>query len=250
MTIDILKKEDQVRGSFDGGRILENKPVGFPQEGGRLRPYSNLFYWANAWSDEGGLIDTHPHQGFEIMSFVIEGEIEHFDTKNNKWFALGSGGAQIIRAGSGISHAERLNPGGRMFQIWFDPNLEESLNEDASYDDYKHEDFPVEKAEGRTTKTYKGDGAPIGMKTPGVSIYEISFDAGKHKLELNDGVVYSAYVLDGSIEIDGYVAIKDDFIKIDKEKKLELSAESESKLFIIENPADLEYKTYLERFGR
>ena len=67
MRISITPKEKQGVGQFNGGQILENKPIGFPQDGGNQRSYSNLFYWAHAWSDEGSLLGEHPHKGFEIV---------------------------------------------------------------------------------------------------------------------------------------------------------------------------------------
>jgi len=39
---------NQAYGEFNGGGIIENKPIGFTQDGGKLKPYSNLFYWAHA----------------------------------------------------------------------------------------------------------------------------------------------------------------------------------------------------------
>ena len=50
MSISIYKKENQADGNFNYGEILEKKPIGFPQDGGKLKPYSNLFYWAHAWT--------------------------------------------------------------------------------------------------------------------------------------------------------------------------------------------------------
>ena len=72
MSVKITTKENQASGSFAGGVILENKPIGFPQDRGQQKPYSNIFYWANAWSDKGGLIGEHPHKMFEIMSFILD----------------------------------------------------------------------------------------------------------------------------------------------------------------------------------
>ena len=46
MPIDIIPKDQQASGQFNGGEIIENKPIGFPQDGGDVKPYSNLFYWA------------------------------------------------------------------------------------------------------------------------------------------------------------------------------------------------------------
>ena len=50
MSISIYTKENQADGNFNYGEILEKKPIGFPQDGGNLKPYSNLFYWAHAWA--------------------------------------------------------------------------------------------------------------------------------------------------------------------------------------------------------
>ena len=50
MAVKAYTKENQANGNFNGGEILEKKPIGFPQDGGMLRPYSNLFYWAHAWA--------------------------------------------------------------------------------------------------------------------------------------------------------------------------------------------------------
>ena len=50
MNLKIYKTSDQAKGSFNGGEILENKPIGFPQDRGKIKPYSNLFYWAHAWT--------------------------------------------------------------------------------------------------------------------------------------------------------------------------------------------------------
>src|SRR5215831_8065385 len=135
MSVTIYPFDKQHHGGFNGGEIVENKPVQFSDDG-KLQPYSNLFYWANAIAKKDSTIGLHPHQAFEIMSFVLEGEIEHYDTKNQKWIPLKAGDVQIIRAGSGISHAERMHKNGRMFQIWLDPDLTKTFRVPATYDDY------------------------------------------------------------------------------------------------------------------
>ena len=55
----------------NNGEILENKPIGFPGDGGKLKPYSNIFYWLMRGQDQKSTIGLHPHQGFEICSFVL-----------------------------------------------------------------------------------------------------------------------------------------------------------------------------------
>ena len=60
MSISIYTKENQADGNFNYGEILEKKPIGFPQDGGKLKPYSNLFYWAHAWTPGTCLLYTSP----------------------------------------------------------------------------------------------------------------------------------------------------------------------------------------------
>ena len=50
MSIQLIKREQQADGNFNNGEILEKKPIGFTQDGGITKPYSNLFYWAHALS--------------------------------------------------------------------------------------------------------------------------------------------------------------------------------------------------------
>ena len=137
----IFKKEDQTFGQFNGGEIIENKPIGFPHEAFVLKPFSNLFYWAHAIATKDSTIGLHPHKGFEILTYVLKGKIRHYDTKIEKWVSLKKGDVQLIQSGSGISHSEHLYDKSEIFQIWFDPDLSKSLNKEPQYKDYKEKEF-------------------------------------------------------------------------------------------------------------
>lgn len=246
MSITIIKKNQQARGQFNGGEILENKPIGFPREGGHLKPYSNLFYWAHAWSDNGSTIGLHPHQGFEIMSFVMKGSIEHFDTKLNKWISLEKGAAQIIRAGNGISHSEKINAGGHMFQIWFDPNINKTLQQEASYDDYPISEFPKTTSEGITKITYKGEGSPLQMDSPEIEIYQFELEQGDRSLQLDSNKMYSCYLVEGAAKLENTELEQDDFFIAQNSDKLAIESIGNCKLFIIATPSKLAYPTYAQ----
>lgn len=233
-------KEQQAHGAFNGGEIIENKPLGFPQDGSELSPYSNLFYWANAIALKDSTIGLHPHKGFEIMSFVLAGTIKHYDTQMNDWKALVAGDVQIIRSGNGISHAEFMQKDARMFQIWFDPNLSKSLAKEASYDDYSLEMFKVYDLGSYSKKNFVGGDAPILMDTP-VEIYELEIN-GETSLELDNDKHYSIYVLNGEGTIAGREVVTDDFIICRGGDKMDLSAGL--KLFVVSADQQMEYKTY------
>ena len=246
MSIKITSKKNQASGSFAKGAILENKPIGFPQDGGTQQPYSNLFYWANAWSDNGGLIGEHPHKMFEIMSFVIEGEIEHYDSKLNGWLTLSKGDAQIIRSGNGIKHAEKINKGSRMFQIWFDPNIKKTMNQPATYNDYKSVDMHYYQENNISYKNYIGNGGPVTMDSEGIEINELSLPKRNHHIILDVTKIHSYYVLDGEASIKGKGVLENDFIIIEDENEINILANSNVRLFSISTPKQLSYKTYTQ----
>lgn len=72
---------------------------------------------------------THPHRDMEIVTWVLEGELEHKDSVGNKGMIY-PGLAQRMSAGTGIWHSE-MNPRGdrdvHLVQMWVLPDTE-SLN--------------------------------------------------------------------------------------------------------------------------
>ena len=247
MSIQIIPKDQQAYGAFNGGQIVENKPIGFPQDGGDIRPYSNLFYWAYAEANVDSTIGLHPHQGFEIMSFVLKGTIRHFDTKLNDWKPLEKGDAQIIRAGNGISHAEFMAKNSAMFQIWLDPNLAETLQMPASYDDYRSADFPVSQNGDVKVKNYIGSNGLMELHTAGIEIQEWSFEKIEQTLELDSNKIYSIYALEGDVTIGGEVLSQDGFAIVQAIDMLQLKSESDARLFVIASQTEVDYQTYAQR---
>ncbi len=241
----ILRKEDQAQGAFDGGRIQERKPIGFPQDGGKLRPYGNLFYWAHAWANADSLIGEHPHKGFEIMSFVLKGDIEHYDSQLRGWKPLKEGDVQIIRAGSGITHAERLASGAVIFQIWFDPGLERTLGKPATYDDYPASSFPWEPRVWGETMEYIGASQRIALDSTPLKVERHRFLDGKHTITVEQGELQSNFILRGTLSVNGQQLAKGDFFRVSGEGETELET-TEAELFTITNVSRLDYRTYQE----
>jgi redox-sensitive bicupin YhaK (pirin superfamily) len=74
----------------------------------------------------GSGFSTHPHQDMEIVTWVLEGELEHKDSEGNRGL-LYPGLAQRMSAGTGIWHSE-MNPSGNadvhFIQMWVLPDTE------------------------------------------------------------------------------------------------------------------------------
>ena len=73
--------------------------------------------------DAGQGFGTHPHKDMEILTYVLEGAVEHQDSMGNKE-QVPAGEFQIMSAGTGVRHSE-YNPSKtdrlRLYQIWIIP---------------------------------------------------------------------------------------------------------------------------------
>lgn len=174
----------QAVGQFDGGKIKEQKPIGFSGEGSVIRRVGPLFYWAWATSSEDAKIGLHPHQGFEIMTYVVKGQAFHGDTLGTD-STVGAGGVQLMQTGSGVSHQEKLGADSELFQIWFEPELMEAVGRTPTYRQYEHGDFPQVSGSGFRVKTVIGAGAPIELVAD-AQMWDVEIDAGasySHQVE-------------------------------------------------------------------
>ena len=246
MPIQIFPKDQQASGAFNGGEITENKPLGFPGEGGTLQPYGPLFYWAHADAHVDSTIGLHPHRGFEIMSFVLAGTIRHYDTKLKAWQELYAGDAQIIRAGDGISHAEWMGRGSQMFQIWLDPNLNETLALPASYDDYKAADFSTEKTEEYERTTLIGENSPFELRTPGVNINRYRVKGNMLKLKLDANSTYGIYQLEGTSSWRETSIQTRDFVLVEEASEIQFENCQDAEFFVLRTPTKTDYPTYAQ----
>lgn len=244
----IISRPNQASGAFNHGEIVENKPVGFPQDNGFVRPFASLFYWARAEARIDSTIGLHPHQGFEIISFVLSGRIRHFDTKLNGWTPLEAGDVQVIRAGNGIAHSEHLEKGAVIFQIWLDPDLSVTLQREASYDDYSSGlFFPLVSGQLETIH-YAGAKGPMRLDTPGVDIRRLRLGADAHHWAGETGRLRALYVISGSGTVNGSSVGQDDFIVAEQEESISFSPQVGGlDIFSLSLPARPPYSTYAER---
>ncbi len=236
--IEIIKKSEQAYGEFNNGEIIENKPVGFPIEGGKLKAYSNIFYWAYAEANTDSVIGLHPHKGFEIISVVLKGSIKHYDTLNDKWITLNEGDIQVIQSGSGVSHSEAINKNAALFQIWLDPNLKKTFYQPATYKDYPSDNFSFKN----NKKTIIGANTPVNIEAEGIEMFQLNLENETFNINLESDKIYSIYILSGNPIVNNKAVEKSDFLKVYDEK--ELSIEGKVQLFCISSPLQVSYPTY------
>lgn len=109
----------------------------------------------------GGGFATHGHRDMEILSYVLEGALEHKDSMGNG-SVIRPGDLQRMSAGSGVRHSElnhsRTDPA-HFLQIWLTPN---KTGVEPAYD---QQHFSVEERRGRLRLLVSPDGRDGSIKT-------------------------------------------------------------------------------------
>jgi redox-sensitive bicupin YhaK (pirin superfamily) len=95
------------RGTFDHGWLQTSHSFSFADY---FDP-ANLSWGAlRVFNDDvvapGKGFGTHPHRDMEILTYVLDGELEHRDSLGNVG-VVRAGGVQYLSAGTGISHSEK-----------------------------------------------------------------------------------------------------------------------------------------------
>ncbi len=235
--IALLPKGRQQNVAAMGGVLLANKPV----IGGRLadgRPSSALFYWSHSHFTEDFEFGLHDHQGFEIVTLILDGANSHYDTATRQWADLVTGDVQIIQSGAGVSHNERVAEGTRAFQIWFDPDFSAALQRPATYVDHPAAEFTWQQCEGFAMKDIVGGDGPISSSTPGMGMRRVTIAPNADAtVPTSPTDILFAYVIDGTASIGQTLASRDDLVTVaDASALLLRSGPGGTDVFIITLP--------------
>jgi hypothetical protein len=241
----LSKNEQQIEPLFNGA-FTENKPIPFPDRNG-TSAYSNIFYWAHLVAHETAEFPLHPHKGFEIMTFVIKGTVEHYDTVSKVYTPLNAGDVQAIQAGSGVSHSERITKGTELFQIWFDPDFSKTMTQTATYKDYSADSFYSKSDSDKMTTKYMADGG-VKTITEGLEIQKTTYNRGTFTEVLDPDFTYSYYLLDGEVELEMQKLVKDDYFVLEDATSVSLKVDKGAKLFVVKTPTEVKYRRFIERY--
>lgn len=149
----------------------------------------------------------HPHKGIQTVTYVIEGNIEHTDSKTGKG-RLYEGDFQLMTAGRGIIHNEapELDKQARVLQLWV--NLSGEHKKLAPhYEDLPFSKVPYIAVDGGRIEIYAGEvegvASPLHLYTPFLYVV-VTLETG-HEYNLPVPAHYNsfAYMLEGEALISG-----------------------------------------------
>src|ERR1043165_8238488 len=169
MTTRTVKSVIQSVATSDGAGVKLRRSLG-SQRG----LYHDPFLMLDEFSSEnpGDYIagfPSHPHRGFETVTYLLDGHMLHEDHLGNRG-DLKSGGVQWMTAGRGIIHSEmpqQLEGRMRGFQLWINLPAKEKMKA-AGYRDLDPSDIPVvDLPKGGRVKVISGVVEVSGTTTRG-----------------------------------------------------------------------------------
>ncbi len=158
MTLRSLKQIIPALETSDGAGVRIKRSIG-QQQNIRLDPFLMLDEFGSAEAaDYIAGFPSHPHRGFETVTYMIEGHMLHEDHLGNRG-DLRNGGVQWMTAGRGIIHSEMPQQEEgvmRGFQLWLNLPAAEKMTE-AGYRDIQPEEIPEIVFEGGEVKLIAGN---------------------------------------------------------------------------------------------
>ena len=175
---------------------------------------------------------THPHHDMEIVTYVLEGALEHKDSMGNGE-VLRPGEFQRMSAGTGITHSE-FNPSDsdpvHLYQIWLFPErkgIEPS---------YEQKGFPEHERRNRLrlVASRNGDDGSLLIHQD-ARIYLSSLDVGSEvRHELTDGRHAWLQVLRGSVSLNGHRLETSDGVAVSDETLLAIKANDAAEIMLFD----------------
>lgn len=169
----------------DGDGVKLTRIIGSPQLN-MLDPFLLLdCFESDQAQDYIGGFPTHPHRGFETVTYLLDGRMRHKDSKGNEG-VIESGGVQWMTAGKGILHSEMPEQQDGLlkgFQLWVNLPQSKKMTEPA-YQEFRPEEMAVEQRKDGTEirviagKTSAGTVGPVTNEYTKPTYMDISLPAG------------------------------------------------------------------------
>jgi redox-sensitive bicupin YhaK (pirin superfamily) len=180
----------------------------------------------------GGGFPMHPHRDMEIVTYVLEGALEHRDSMGNG-SVIKPGDVQYMSAGSGVTHSE-FNPSKtepvHLYQIWM---LPEKKGLKPAYD---QKNFSETEKRGKLRLLASPDGRDGSLKIrQDNELYATVLGKGdsvKHALKPERHAYVQ--VARGSVELNGQQLAEGDGAAISAEKAVELTGVRDSEVLLFD----------------
>ena len=208
--------------SFSFGHYYDEDNMGF----GNLRVINEDEVKA------GGGFATHPHKDMEIITYILDGALEHKDSLGTGSVIV-PGDVQKMTAGTGILHSEfnhsKENPV-HLLQIWILPN------KNGLSPSYQQKNFNHKRGNGKLILLVSEDGRDESITiNQDVNMYLLDLNAKdnfNHEISQNRKIWIQ--IARGAVNINNIDLFQGDGLTIEQEKLLDFVAERDSEILIFD----------------
>lgn len=174
-----------------------------------------------------GGMGAHPHRGIATLSYILQGQDEHFDSSGN-YAKVYSGGMQWMKAGNGIIHDENLNYDAQTdskmvhsFQFWINLPPKEKAEKPA-YLAIQANEVPQKTLPNQSgwIKVIIGNYEELRSKIPNYSeqfLYHIQLEAGKQfSISMADKIEVAAFLPTQNVTLNDTEFHAGEFVEFDR----------------------------------
>ncbi|RAH14089.1 MAG: pirin family protein [Methanobacteriota archaeon] len=229
---------------FEGGGFKVRRPVSM---GSLMSPFLLLDEMGPADYGPGEAIGApwHPHRGFETVTYMLAGQMQHEDSAGNKGDLL-PGDVQWMTAGRGIIHSEEPHPdfkrkGGLMhgFQIWINLPAKHKMMP-PRYQEIPASESPMIEKNGVWARVIAGECLGIRSKIDTmVPIEYIHVRMNNNSVlekEIESSLNTMIYVFGGQITIQDKIIKDGELALLSEGPKLKIKTKDSSEFLILAGP--------------
>ena len=233
--IDVIRSDS--RGAADHGWLKSRHTFSFAEYHNPERmSFGPLRVVNEDWIEPGRGFDTHPHRDMEIVTYMIDGSLEHKDNMGNG-SVIRPGELQRMTAGTGVLHSEFNHSSedqAHLLQIWILPE-QKGLEPG-----YEQKLFPTEQKRNRWCLVGSRDGRDESLTIhQDVNLYSTDLDEGAEtEFEFDNSRQGFLQVVRGSIEIDGEELDAGDAVTMQDQAAFKVRALQDSELLFFDMAPD------------
>ena len=217
--------------------------------GQHLSPFLLLDYagpYAFTPTEQRRGVGQHPHRGFETVTIVYEGELEHRDS-TGAGGRIGPGDVQWMTAGAGILHEEYHAPafsrsGGTldMVQLWVNLPAKDKMTA-PGYQTLLDQDIPSVALPGDAghvrviAGAYRGHSGPARTFTT-LDVWDVRLRQGHgSRFEVADGHTLAVVVLKGVVRVNGQQEAREaQLVMLDRQgSDVQLDADTDATVLLL-----------------
>jgi len=182
----------------------------------------------------GAGFPTHPHRNMEIVSYVLDGALEHKDSMGNG-SVIRPGDVQRMTAGTGVTHSEfnasKKDPV-RFLQIWIFPN------KNGLKPGYEQKHFDEQQRRGRLRLVGSPDGSDGSILIhQDVRLYAGLFDRGESdEISQAPNRKYYVHVAKGSVDVGGTRLNEGDGAFVERQADLSVEGINRGEVLVFDLP--------------